>query len=128
MPRFFRMLGLAAVYLIALSAWVILGGSMQDRSRDQKHQLGDAVSSLWGTPQAQAAPQLVFFPEGEVGQKVMFPIDRNTQETTILLDGELLPVVTAPDGSKHVYRQQGPRGVPVSLASSAIGCGAAPPP
>lgn len=93
---------------------------MEDRSRDQKQQLGDAVSSLWGKPQAQAAPQLVFFPEGEMGQRVVFPIDRNTQEPTVFLDGEVLPVVTAADGSKHVLRQQGPRGIPVSLSASHI--------
>jgi inner membrane protein involved in colicin E2 resistance len=46
-------------------AWIILGGSVQYRTKTQDNELKQAVGQLWGTTQRQAAP-VVYYQTSEV--------------------------------------------------------------
>jgi hypothetical protein len=51
---------LAAVFLVAAFAWLVLGGVMSARTSTQESALYGAVADLWGQPLEQSAPRLVF--------------------------------------------------------------------
>lgn len=55
-----RILGLIFCYLVTCAAWLVLGVTTAERTSSQRYTLRDQVSSLWGEPQAQQAPQLRF--------------------------------------------------------------------
>lgn len=120
MSGFLRLFAIGAVYLVALVAWLVLGGVTQGRTATQSNKLNDAVSNLWGAPQTQAAPELTFFAEGDVARTVDLPVASDVTGPTVVLDGQSLPLMTAADGSKFVRKTQIPAGVSMSLASSAL--------
>src|SRR6201999_286827 len=55
-----RIVGIAFIWVIAAIGWMILGGVTERRSETTQTKLRDGVQSLWGSPQAQQAPQLTF--------------------------------------------------------------------
>ncbi len=55
-----RLVGLIFVYVVTCAAWMILAGVTELRTSEQTRQLRGQVSSLWGEPQAQSAPNLTF--------------------------------------------------------------------
>jgi hypothetical protein len=55
-----RILAIAAIYLGAVAAWVALGGSLTTRTSTFDGRLGNEVAALWGAPQTQMSPELVF--------------------------------------------------------------------
>lgn len=55
-----RIVGIIFVFGVVSIAWVVLGGIMLSRSSTQSGQLRGSVSELWGSPQSQQAPALVF--------------------------------------------------------------------
>lgn len=120
MSGFLRIFAIGAVYLVALVAWLVLGGVTQGRTATQSSKLNDAVSNLWGAPQTQAAPELTFFAEGDVARTVDVPVAADVTGPIVVVDGQSLPLMTAADGSKFVRKMQIPAGVGMSLASSAV--------
>jgi hypothetical protein len=120
MSGFLRLFGIVVVYVIALAAWLVLGGVTQQRTATQSDKLNDAVSNLWGAPQTQAAPELTFFAEGDVSRTVDVPVAADATGPMIVLDGQSLPLLTAADGSKFVRKIKIPEGIAMSLASSAL--------
>lgn len=54
-----RAFALFFIFLVASVAWVILGGVMDARTREQEAVLHGQVADLWGAPQRQPAPALV---------------------------------------------------------------------
>jgi len=120
MSGFLRLFGIGLVYLVALVAWLVLGGVTQRRTATQSDKLNDSVSNLWGTPQTQAAPELTFFDEGEVARTIDVPVPSDATGPLFAVDGQALPVMTAADGSKFVRKTKLPDGVAMSLASSAL--------
>jgi hypothetical protein len=55
-----RLFAIAAVFVVASIAWLVLGGVMSTRSSAQTYDLRNKVEGLWGQRQAQAAPTLTF--------------------------------------------------------------------
>ncbi len=55
-----RMFGVGMVFIVATIGWMILGGVTSDRSGDQRSTLKGEVQNLWGSPQTQTAPKLIF--------------------------------------------------------------------
>jgi Inner membrane protein CreD len=60
MNAMYRLLGIFAVFLGTTFAWVTLGAITSHRKDAQSGELRESVSALWGSPQTQAAPTLVF--------------------------------------------------------------------
>jgi len=60
-----RVAAIAFIYFSAVMAWIILGGSVQYRTKTQDSELKQAVGQLWGTTQRQAAP-VVYYQTSEV--------------------------------------------------------------
>ncbi len=56
MSPFLRIFGIACVFMLALTAWMLLGGVTTARTSDQDGTLSSRVQELWGSPQAQQAP------------------------------------------------------------------------
>jgi inner membrane protein involved in colicin E2 resistance len=55
-----RIAPIIAIYLGVSFAWLVLGGSVGIRTRNSEGSLRKEVSALWGSPQTQVAPELVF--------------------------------------------------------------------
>ncbi len=55
-----RLFAIAAIFALTSVAWVVLGGVMSNRSGTQSEELRERVSDLWGNPQQQTGPGLVF--------------------------------------------------------------------
>lgn len=55
-----RVLAIVGIYVLACLAWLVLGGSIEDRTKQADGRLSEKVQSLWGEPQAQVAPELRF--------------------------------------------------------------------
>lgn len=55
-----RMAAMAFIFLVTAAAWIALGGVMTNRTGSQSGELVGRVHDLWGVPQTQAAPELVF--------------------------------------------------------------------
>ena len=51
-----RLFAIFLIFILATLGWFVLAGSVQIRSDSSDTRLGDAVSGLWGSPQAQEAP------------------------------------------------------------------------
>jgi hypothetical protein len=51
-----RLVAVALIFVIAAGAWMVLAASVQYRTDTTDGRLHDAVSGLWGEPQAQRAP------------------------------------------------------------------------
>lgn len=120
MSGILRLFGIGAVYGVALVAWLVLGGVTQRRTVSQSEKLNDAVSNLWGAPQTQAAPELTFYAEGEVPRTVDVPVPADTMGPTMVVDGQVAPVLTAADGSKFVRKTKLPEGLVMSLTSTVL--------
>lgn len=60
-----RLLGIAAVFIMATLAWLALAGITQLRVGSQSEKLRSSVQSLWGNQQVQRAPVLTFHYETE---------------------------------------------------------------
>ncbi len=120
MSGFLRLFGIAAVYVVALIAWLVLGGITQSRSSSQSERLHDEVSNLWGDPQAQVAPEIAFFAENTTAETEVVPLGADTQSQHVVIDGQTLPVLVATDGSKYALKRKAAVGVGMSLSSSAI--------
>jgi hypothetical protein len=61
-----RIVGIGAVFFATTIGWLILGAVMEARTSEQTSELQGRVSDLWGTPQNQAAPALIFLWTHEV--------------------------------------------------------------
>ncbi len=55
-----RIVGIVFVFLATTVAWLIFGGVMTMRAHDQSSNLRGDVAELWGSPQRQVAPTLIF--------------------------------------------------------------------
>ncbi|MBN2362385.1 MAG: inner membrane CreD family protein [Deltaproteobacteria bacterium] len=55
-----RIVGIILVFGLVSIAWLVLGGVMLQRSASQSGALRGSVSELWGSPQSQQAPALIF--------------------------------------------------------------------
>ena len=55
-----RIVGIAFIWIMAAIGWLILGAVTEHRADSSQTKLRDGVQSLWGSPQAQQAPQLTF--------------------------------------------------------------------
>jgi len=55
-----RIIGIILVFAIATAAWLGLSGITHSRTTESADTLRSEMSSLWGQPQAQAAPRLQF--------------------------------------------------------------------
>ncbi len=58
--RIGHVVAVMAIFGLTSIAWVTLGGSTSMRSQKQGYRLSQSVSELWGRPQRQRAPKLVF--------------------------------------------------------------------
>jgi hypothetical protein len=56
MRGFLNLFGIGVVWLMAVAAWVVLGGITQNRGNAQKYSLREKVNDLWGQEQVQRAP------------------------------------------------------------------------
>jgi hypothetical protein len=90
-----RILGIAFIWVIASIGWMILGGVTEHRSKDTSAKLRDGVQSLWGSPQAQEAPQLTF--SWQTQERVQRTEEKNgvqsqvTELVTVKHDKAVLP-------------------------------------
>jgi inner membrane protein involved in colicin E2 resistance len=55
-----RMAAIAAIYILVGLAWIVLGGSVTQRTWSADRRLKSEVSALWGSSQTQVSPQLTF--------------------------------------------------------------------
>ena len=55
-----RMIGIIVVFVVSTVAWLTLGGITQGRTNKQTYEMEGQITELWGTPQVQRAPTLVF--------------------------------------------------------------------
>ena len=55
-----RMIGIIVVFVVSAVAWLTLGGITQTRTNKQTYEMEGQITELWGTPQVQRAPTLVF--------------------------------------------------------------------
>ncbi|HCF70257.1 MAG TPA: hypothetical protein DER33_01465 [Syntrophomonas sp.] len=53
-----KVLAIIAIFIGVSIAWLILGSSVDNRTRNQDATLREAVGQLWGSPQRQKAPQV----------------------------------------------------------------------
>lgn len=90
-----RIVGIAFIWVIAAIGWMILGSVTERRAATAHTKLRDGVQSLWGSPQAQQAPQLTF--SWETQERVQRTEDKNgekahvTELVTLKHDKLLLP-------------------------------------
>ncbi len=64
-----RMVAIAAIYLLVGIGWMVLGGSVSERTWNSDRRLKEEVSALWGSPQTQVSPQIAFVWDEEVEEK-----------------------------------------------------------
>lgn len=64
-----RMVAIAAIYVLVGLGWMVLGGSVSQRTWKSDRELKAEVSALWGSPQTQVSPQIAFVWEEEVEEK-----------------------------------------------------------
>jgi inner membrane protein involved in colicin E2 resistance len=55
-----RVVALVFIFVAVSMAWATLGGSVSQRTRQQEGKLSNEVADLWGEPQQQLSPELVF--------------------------------------------------------------------
>jgi inner membrane protein involved in colicin E2 resistance len=55
-----RLVAIAFIFTCTSIAWLILGGTINSRTTGSDQQLRGKVSSIWGSPQIQTAPQAVY--------------------------------------------------------------------
>jgi inner membrane protein involved in colicin E2 resistance len=55
-----RLFAIGSIWMVAAVGWMILGGVTQHRGSTQSSRMREDVQSLWGSPQNQRAPQLMF--------------------------------------------------------------------
>lgn len=55
-----RIIAIIIIFAIISAAWMILGGTMEVRTRDTESKLTPAVMQLWGSSITQTAPEFVF--------------------------------------------------------------------
>jgi inner membrane protein involved in colicin E2 resistance len=90
-----RIVGIAFIWVIAAIGWMILGSVTERRAESTNTKLRDGVQSLWGSAQAQRAPQLTF--GWETQERVQRTEEKNgvqsqvTELMTIKHDKALLP-------------------------------------
>lgn len=90
-----RLAAIVFIYFGAAIAWVILGGTIDSRTRSSAGQLRDRVGSTWGTAQEQAPPSASF--DRETLETVMtLENGKNVQKTQKSLQSYVLPI----EGSK----------------------------
>lgn len=102
MSPIIRIVCVAVIFVVATVAWMVLGTTMEDRTRIQSRKAGGEVTSLWGKPIQQEAPGFTFrYPvEEEVwrevkeGGKVVnrLETDRRTRERSKRPDTSTLEV------------------------------------
>ena len=63
------------IYACTVAAWMILGGSVSVRTREQDSKLKDGVGQLWGRPQTQVAPSVYYHTPGESTNRHFLPLD-----------------------------------------------------
>ncbi|HTU60290.1 MAG TPA: hypothetical protein VMF89_17690, partial [Polyangiales bacterium] len=56
-----RLMGIAAVFVMATIGWLVLSGVTRLRMDSQSQSLRSSVQSLWGNQQTQHAPTLTFY-------------------------------------------------------------------
>lgn len=103
-----RILGIFAVFFIALVGWLTLAGVTDSRSSDAVSTLSDDVGSLWGNAQTQAAPRFVLqWPEevttskdvtDALGNVVSTRVERRWETRTLAVD----PASTTMDVAFHL--------------------------
>jgi len=77
------MAAIAAIYLLCFCAWMVLGGTIHERTHESDSSLKDEVSAQWGTPQVQLSPQLELAWDEDVEQKETV-VDPVTQQTRVV--------------------------------------------
>ncbi len=93
-----RIAALAAVFVVAALAWIMLGGVMTARTSDQQGGLYGSVADLWGQPLDQDAPTLEFRWKEDVSVSENVIVDGKVQ-----LDATGLPLqrVTVHQEDRH---------------------------
>lgn len=103
-----RILGIFAVFFVALVGWLTLAGVTDSRSSAAQSTLSDDVGSLWGNAQTQAAPRFVLqWPEevttskdvtDALGNVVSTRVERHWETRTATVD----PASTTMDVAFHL--------------------------
>ncbi len=60
MSALVRIVWIIFIFCVTTVGWFVLGGVMNTRTNQQEYALSGKVADLWGTPQSQAAPSLIF--------------------------------------------------------------------
>ena len=60
MSMFSRIFWLIVIFCTTSVGWFVLGGVMDARTNQQQHDLSGKVADLWGSPQHQSAPTVIF--------------------------------------------------------------------
>lgn len=89
MGGFRRIIAIAIVFGVACIGWMILGGVTLGRTGEQRTVLEGEVQDLWGTPQAQNAPKLMFRWEVERETKRVEVTSHGTREVTEMVVDKL---------------------------------------
>lgn len=55
-----RIFGIIVVFVVSAIAWVTLAGITQSRTNTQTYEMEGQITELWGTPQVQRAPTMIF--------------------------------------------------------------------
>lgn len=90
-----RIVGIAFIWIIAAIAWMVRGAVTERRTDTSQTKLRDGIQSLWGSPQAQQAPQLTF--SWDTQERVQRMEEKNgvqsqvTELETVRHDKTLLP-------------------------------------
>ena len=78
-----HIVAIVIIYLVVVVAWAALGSSIHIRTWEADTQLHGAVANLWGAPQQQASPELIF--KWQVRKTVKEKVeDPETRETRIV--------------------------------------------
>ncbi|MBE0477015.1 MAG: inner membrane CreD family protein [Coriobacteriia bacterium] len=106
-----RLLAVAFILVTAAAAWVVLGGSVESRTREADVSLHEQVSALWGRPQAQRAPRFTV-PAGKQRSELQpsasditaaFQLDQRRKGllwyATYVVDFDAAYVLRNPDGA-----------------------------
>jgi inner membrane protein involved in colicin E2 resistance len=78
-----HIIAVALIFLFVVVAWAALGSSIHVRTWEADRQLHGAVANLWGSPQQQTSPELIF--KWQVRKTVKEKVeDAGTRETRIV--------------------------------------------
>jgi len=81
-----RLIAVSFIYVCTVAGWMVLAGTMWDRTKKQDEKLQTSVSQLWGNPQSQSAPNAYFEITSGTNQRVHTALGKSDIKVYLELD------------------------------------------